>query len=82
MRNPMVSGSANAANRGSAADITKSAANTQCQEALSSTAPPSDGATTGATPNTSISRESTVAATDSDDRDRDLFEDLQWEPTK
>ena len=63
-----VSGSASAASRSSAPANTTSAANTQCHDACSSTAAPSDGATTGATPSTSISRDSTVAATDSANR--------------
>ena len=70
-----VSGSASAASRSRPPASTTSAANTQCHEAFSSTAAPSEGATTGATPSTSISRDSTVAAAESaiqvtDDGDR------------
>ena len=63
-----VSGSASTASRSSAPANTTSAGNTQCHDACSSTAAPSDGATTGATPSTSISRDSTVAAADSANR--------------
>ncbi len=47
---------------------TTSTANTQCHDAFNSTAAPSDGATTGATPRTSISRDITVAAAESANR--------------
>ncbi len=57
-----VSGSASAASSSSSPASTTSTANTQCQDAFSSTAAPSDGAITGATPSTSISRDITVAA--------------------
>ena len=57
-----VSGSTVAATRSSPPASTTSAANTHCHEACSSTAAPSDGARTGATPRTSISRDITVAA--------------------
>ena len=70
-----VSGSASAATTSSAPASTTSTANTQCQEAFNSTAAPSDGATTGATPSTSISLDMTVAAAElreqvADDGDR------------
>ena len=63
-----VSGSANAATRNKPPASTTSTANTQCHDACSKTAAPSDGATTGATPSTSISRDSTVAAAESSNR--------------
>ena len=63
-----VSGSASAATNSSAPAITTSTANTQCQDAFNSTAAPSDGASTGATPSTSINRDMTVAAADSANR--------------
>ena len=62
---PSVSGSASDARRSSPPANTTNAANTQCHEAVSSTAAPNEGATTGATPSTSIRRDITVAATDS-----------------
>jgi hypothetical protein len=63
-----VSGNASAATSSSAPARTTSAVKTQCHDACSNTAAPSDGANTGATPSTSISRDSTVAAADSANR--------------
>ena len=60
-----VSGSASAAITSSAPASTISTAKTQCQLACKSTAAPSEGASTGATPRTSISRDMTVAAAES-----------------
>ena len=60
-----VSGSASAASTQQPPASTTSAANTQCHDASSSTAAPSEGASTGATPSTSINRDITVAATES-----------------
>src|SRR6516164_9888758 len=57
-----VSGSATAATTSKHPASTTRTPNTQCQDACKSTTAPSDGATTGATPNTSINRDSTVAA--------------------
>src|ERR1700732_461167 len=63
-----VSGSATTATISKPPASTTSTPNTQCHDACSSTAAPSDGATTGATPSTSISRDSTVAAAESANR--------------
>src|SRR6201993_4322416 len=57
-----VSGSAIAATTNRQPASTTSTPNTQCQDACKSTTAPSEGARTGATPSTSISRDSTVAA--------------------
>src|ERR1700739_2500050 len=57
-----VSGSATAATTNKQPTSTTRTPNTQCQDACKSTAAPTEGARTGATPMTSISRDSTVAA--------------------
>ncbi len=59
-----VSGSANAAISRSPAAISTSAPKIQRHDASSSTTAPNDGAKTGATPSTSINRDSTAAAVD------------------
>ncbi len=58
-----VSGRASAAITNSPPATTTSATKTQCQDPCNSTAAPKDGASTGATPSTSINRDITVAAT-------------------